>query len=156
MQIHGEVPEGQAVLTGAGNLPCKNIIHAVGPHWKGGGFGEADTLYDCIFSHVLEIADREIFTSIAIPAVSSGVFGLPLTVSTSAIVEAITDFLNGKNGVKMTGNLSEICLVDKKQETVQEFAAALRRCFKQSQNPTKPAKPPKPTNSTGSTGKTFY
>ena len=95
----------------------------------GGRSGEADILYDCIFSHVLEIADKENFSSIAIPAISSGIFGFPVAVSTSSIVEAIRDFLDGKNGAKMTGTFSEICLLDSQWETVQAFAAALNKHF---------------------------
>ena len=119
--------DGHAVLTGAGKLFCKNVVHAVGPIWRGGKFGEKDILYDCIFSHVLEIASEENFSSIAIPAISAGVFGFPVDISTSVIVDGIIDFLDIKTA---KGTLKEIHLVDNKEKNVRAFASALNKRFK--------------------------
>ena len=127
IQIHGGVKDGQTVLTGAGKLFCKNVIHAVGPIWRGGQSGEKDVLYNCIFSHVLEIASQENFSSIAIPAISAGVFGFPIDVSTSVIVDAIIDFLDNKTA---KGSLLEIHLVDNKERNVRAFASALNKRVK--------------------------
>ena len=123
--------DGHAVLTGAGNLSCKNVIHAVGPQWRGGQFGEEDILYDCIFNHVLEITTQENFSSVAIPAISAGVFGFPIAVSTSVIVKAIKDFLDN-TGAK--GTSLEIHLVDSNEESVRAFAAALSKHFETTQS----------------------
>ena len=79
LDLHGPVMEGHTVLTSAGDLPCRKVIHAVGPMWKGGSCGEEDILYDCVFSHILKPAGQQNFSSIAIPAISSGVFGFPPT-----------------------------------------------------------------------------
>ena len=135
---YGPVMEGHAVLTGAGKLPCKKIIHAVGPHWNGGRIGEEDILYDCVFSHILMITFQENFSSVAIPAISAGVFGFPLVKSTAIIVEAVKDFLDQMN---QGGNLSEIHLLDNRQEGGQAFVTALKKRFKITQ----PAAPPIPS-----------
>ena len=95
VRLYGPVMEGHAVLTGAGKLPCKRVIHAVGPQWTGGRLGEENILYDCVFSHILKLANQEHFTTVAIPAISAGVFGFPVKVSTSVIVEAIKGFPRG-------------------------------------------------------------
>ena len=113
-------------MTGAGSLSCKNVIHAVGPQWRGGQFGEERILYDCIFNHVLEITCQENFSSVAIPAISAGVFGFPITVSTSVIVKAIKDFLDN---TKAKGTSLEIHLVDSNEESVRSFATALSKHF---------------------------
>ena len=134
---YGPVMEGHAVLTGAGKLPCKKIIHAVGPHWNGGRSGEEDILHDCVFSHILMITFQENFSSVAIPAISAGVFGFPLVRSTAIIVEAVKDFLDQMN---QGGNLSEIHLLDNRQEGGQAFVTALKKRFKITQ----PAAPPIP------------
>ena len=116
--------DGHAVVTGAGNLPCKRIIHAVGPRWKGGFKREESILYNCVLNHILPIAEN--FTSIAIPAISSGIFGFPIHVSPCTIVRAVKDFLGVRTG---TGSLKEIHLVDNMQDGAQAFAAALTETF---------------------------
>ena len=127
MQLNGPVMEGHAVVTGAGKLPCKKIIHAVGPHWIDGGSGEEDILYDCVFNHILEIAFQENLSSVAIPAISAGVFGFPLMKSTAVIVEAIKDFLEEKPN---RGGLSEIHLLDNRQDGGQAFVTAMKKHLK--------------------------
>ena len=125
---NGPLMEGHAVVTSGGNLPCKKVIHAVGPQWQGGRQGEENILYDCVFSHVLRIAVEENFRSIAIPAISSGVYGVPTDVSTSVITEAIKDFLDSQDTVK--GILAEIHLFDNRREGGQAFASALKTHFR--------------------------
>ena len=120
--------EGHAVLTSAGGLPCRKVIHAVGPQWQGGGKGEENILYDCVFSHILRIAAENNFKSIAIPAISSGVFGVPTDISASAITEAIKDFLEDKDTKK--GVLAEIHLMDVTNEGGQAFTKASKTSFK--------------------------
>ena len=123
----GPVMEGHAVLTSAGDLPCRKIIHAVGPMWKSGTCGEEDTLYDCVFSHILDLASRQSFSSVAIPAISSGVFGFPPATSASVIVEAVKNFLDEKSGM---GPLSEIHLLDTRRQIGLAFAQAIIKHFK--------------------------
>ena len=138
--------EGGAVLTGAGKLPCKKIIHAVGPHWNGGRSGEEDILYDCVFSHILKITFQENLSSVAIPAISAGVFGFPLVRSTDIIMEAVKDFLDQ---MTQRGNLSEIHLLDNRQEGGQAFVTALKNRFKITQPTVPPIPARRSQNNTG-------
>ena len=124
---HGPVMEGHAVLTSAGVLACKKIIHAVGPVWKSGTCGEEDILYDCVYSHILRLTSQQNFSSVAIPAISSGVFGFPPATSASVIVEAIKNFLDEKSG---TGPLSEIHLLDSRPQIGLAFSQAIIKHFK--------------------------
>ena len=141
--------EGHAVLTGSGNLPCQHIIHAVGPHWKGGHLGEENILYDCVFSHILNIAAQFHLSSVAIPAISAGVFGFPVAVSTSVIAEAVKDFLDQKNSI---GGLTEIHLLDTRIEGAQAFCSALGRHFKVAQRTSTVSSVGATSNQTGNSG----
>ena len=71
-------PTGSAVISGAGQLPARYVIHAVGPIWHGGNSGEELLLAGAI-SRALELAAEHDCDSIAIPAISTGAYGFPLT-----------------------------------------------------------------------------
>jgi len=73
---HGKVPEGDIATTGAGKLPCKHIIHAVGPIWHGGIEGEADKLRSAIKKSLLKANELK-YKSIAFPAIGTGIFNYP-------------------------------------------------------------------------------
>jgi O-acetyl-ADP-ribose deacetylase (regulator of RNase III) len=72
----GECPPGQAVVTDGFDLPARFIIHTVGPVWRGGTEGEAETLARC-YSNSLALADQISARSVAFPAISTGVYGYP-------------------------------------------------------------------------------
>jgi O-acetyl-ADP-ribose deacetylase (regulator of RNase III) len=67
---------GDAKATTAGNLPAKHVIHTVGPHWTGGGSGEAELLASC-HARSLEVAAELGCRTVAFPAISCGIFGYP-------------------------------------------------------------------------------
>jgi len=71
---HGPVPPGQVAVTEAGQLPCKWLIHAVGPVWRGGNWREDSELWDAVWN-CLVWASKLHARSIAIPAVGSSFFG---------------------------------------------------------------------------------
>jgi O-acetyl-ADP-ribose deacetylase (regulator of RNase III) len=73
----GECPPGHAVVTEGFDLPAHFIIHTVGPVWRGGTAGEAETLAAC-YRTVLVRADEVGARSVAFPAISTGVYGYPL------------------------------------------------------------------------------
>jgi len=73
----GKVPIGSAAATGAGTLPAKWVIHAVGPVWRGQSEEESDRLLASAATSALEIAREKSCRSVAFPAISSGIFGFP-------------------------------------------------------------------------------
>jgi len=72
----GGCPTGEARITGAYNLPHRHVIHTVGPVWRGGGAGEAELLGNC-YRNTLRLALDHACSSIAFPAISTGVYGYP-------------------------------------------------------------------------------
>ena len=73
----GHCETGRAVVTGGGDLPARWVIHAVGPVWQGGGAGEGDLLASAVRS-ALERAEEAGAKSVALPALSTGVYGFPI------------------------------------------------------------------------------
>ena len=67
---------GESKMTGAYRLPCKKIIHTVGPVWHGGGHHEAELLASC-YATALQMAETHHLKSIAFPCISTGVYGYP-------------------------------------------------------------------------------
>jgi len=72
----GGCATGDAVATPGFDLPARWVIHAVGPVWAGGGNGEEDQLASC-YRRVVEVAASIGATAVAIPAISTGIFGFP-------------------------------------------------------------------------------
>ncbi|OQX30026.1 MAG: O-acetyl-ADP-ribose deacetylase [Spirochaeta sp. LUC14_002_19_P3] len=70
------LPTGHAVATGAGNLPCRHVIHTVGPIWFGGSRNE-ETLLANAYRNSLRTALELGVKSIAFPAISTGIYGYP-------------------------------------------------------------------------------
>jgi O-acetyl-ADP-ribose deacetylase (regulator of RNase III) len=73
----GRCPTGKAVITGAGNLKAKYIVHAVGPVYRGGSFGEAELLASC-YREAFRLSAEHDARSIAFPAISAGIYGYPV------------------------------------------------------------------------------
>ena len=70
------------------NLPCKKVIHTVGPVWRGGTHGEAELLASC-YDTALKIAESNRLKSIAFPCISTGVYGYPQEEAASIALSAI-------------------------------------------------------------------
>lgn len=88
----GTVPTGGVAVTGAGNLPCKKIIHAVGPVWQGGDVEEDLHLKEAVLNS-LTTANELGMASIALPAISSGIFGFPKERCARIMIDTAVEFL---------------------------------------------------------------
>ena len=72
----GKCETGKAKVTGGYNLPCRYVIHAVGPRWMGGGYGEREALISC-YATSLKLAMENDCETVAFPLISSGIYGYP-------------------------------------------------------------------------------
>lgn len=115
----GQVRTGQAVHTGAGELPATYVIHAVGPIWVDGESGEPELLASAVRSS-LDLAQRLGCRSIAIPAISSGIFGVPKETAAEIIIRTIRIFIDTSSGT-----LRRIRCTNIDEETVAHFVRAL-------------------------------
>lgn len=88
-------PPGDAVASGAGLLPAKVILHAVGPVWKGGQKKEAELLRSCI-RRCLELALKHSCTSIAFPAISTGAYRFPVDLAAENSLAEVREFVTGQ------------------------------------------------------------
>jgi len=84
---------GSAVISEAGQLPAKFVLHAVGPIWNYGQDNEADLLASA-HRRCLELAVEHDCTSIAFPAISTGVYGYPIDQAARVALQAVIQFLN--------------------------------------------------------------
>lgn len=91
VEQHGKLAVGGVAVTGAGMLPCKKVIHAVGPVWEGGDDDEADNLHAAVANSLTAAHDLGL-RSLAMPAISSGIFGFPKSLCAEIIVGASVDW----------------------------------------------------------------
>ena len=87
---------GEAKITGAYRLPCRYIIHTVGPVWNGGKYGEREQLASC-YRTSLALARAHNCETVAFPLISSGIFGYPKDQALRVAVDTIGEFLLGSD-----------------------------------------------------------
>jgi O-acetyl-ADP-ribose deacetylase (regulator of RNase III) len=85
-------PIGQAKITSAYNLPCKFVIHTVGPVWKGGDFGEEGLLASA-YKNSMRIADNMKLQSIAFPNISTGIYSFPKELAAEIAISSVNQAL---------------------------------------------------------------
>jgi len=113
----GTCEVGQAVVTGAGNLPARWVVHAVGPVWRGGDLGEEMLLASAVRA-ALKRADEIGARSVALPAISTGVFGFPLQKAADLSIAAARSFAAEAQSVERI----VFCLFDDRSLTAFERA----------------------------------
>lgn len=120
-QEQGGCPTGSAVVTRAGNLPAKWVLHAVGPVYRDGKHGEAELLASC-YTTCLRLADNLAAATMSFPAISTGVYGYPLPAAARIAVEAVASHLTAD-----VGSVHEAVFVLFGDEAMKTFSAALER-----------------------------
>lgn len=95
----GGCKTGDAVITTAGNLPAKYVIHTVGPIWNGGNSGEQEKLANC-YRNSLALALEHICHTIAFPNISTGVYRFPKKEAASIATNTVKQFLAGTDSIK--------------------------------------------------------
>jgi O-acetyl-ADP-ribose deacetylase (regulator of RNase III) len=91
-QRQGELPTGEAVLTTAGNLKARHVIHTVGPVWRGGAHNE-ESLLAHAYRNSLLIASKNALRSIAFPSISTGIYGFPIDRAAQIAFTTVSEFV---------------------------------------------------------------
>ncbi len=98
IEENGPVPVGKAVMTTAGNLPFKGVIHAVGPVF---GHGSESDLIKSALLESFRIANENSFSSLSFPAISSGIFAVPAKICVESYLAAVGEFFGSKPGAEL-------------------------------------------------------
>lgn len=91
----GGCAAGDAKITKGYNLPCKYVIHTVGPVWHGGSHGERELLISC-YRRSMQLAEEHDCKSVAFPLISAGVYGYPKEQAFKIAYETISEYLNNR------------------------------------------------------------
>jgi len=120
---NGKLEVGGVAVTTSGRLPCKHILHAVGPTWRGGNEGEEIFLQMTVRT-CLDKAEELKAASISLPAISSGIFGFPKEKCATIMFDIAVQYIKEK-GSKTT--LKEIRFTNFDDKTVDLFNAECKR-----------------------------
>ena len=132
---HGLVTHAGPAYTSAGRLPCRYVIHAVGPVWGDGG---EDAKLSAAVRGSLRLADQLSLASIAFPAISTGIFGFPKERAARVILAAIEKYFTQTPG----SGLRQVRLTLYDHPTVAAFRQVWEATFPAPDNPTLPDKRP--------------
>ncbi|MBN1933958.1 MAG: macro domain-containing protein [Anaerolineae bacterium] len=121
---HGPVATGSAAITGAGALPARYVIHAVGPVW---GSGHEEVKLASAVQSALDLAEQHELESIAMPGISSGIFGFPKPLCAQVMLQTILEWFSERKET----SLREINLCNIDTRTARIFEQAARAVFNQ-------------------------
>ncbi|MDR1248722.1 MAG: O-acetyl-ADP-ribose deacetylase [Treponema sp.] len=110
----GPCPTGEAVVTGAYALPCRRVIHTVGPVWRGGNRREPALLASC-YRNSLLLAEQEGLVSVAFPNISTGVYGYPREPAAEVAINTVRETL------RSTPNIAKVVFVCFDQENFRLY-----------------------------------
>jgi O-acetyl-ADP-ribose deacetylase (regulator of RNase III) len=119
---NGPVSHDQPAYTSGGNMPCKYVVHAVGPVW---GSGQEEDKLAAAIRGSLALADQLHLTSIAFPAISTGIFGFPKELAASIFMQVIPDYFSEQPG----GTLQTVKLVLYDTPTLDIFCQSFEKEF---------------------------
>lgn len=108
---------GEAVITTAGKLPARYVIHTVGPIWNGGKNNEEQLLSNC-YVNSLKLAVSNGVKSIAFPNISTGVYGFPKKLAAPIAVNAVSDFLKDDSSIEQ---VTFVCFDDENYNLYAEL-----------------------------------
>lgn len=111
-------PTGSAVVTGAGRLAARWVVHAVGPRWRGGNRGEEQLLASAYVTS-LRLAAEKGAKTVSLPAISTGIYGYPLEKAAPVAVAAVCATL--AEGLPLT----EVCFVLFDEPALAAYSRAL-------------------------------
>jgi O-acetyl-ADP-ribose deacetylase (regulator of RNase III) len=121
LQHQGECAPGHAVITEAGNIPVKAVIHAVGPVWQGGEKQEAELL-EQTYRNCLDLAAANGYHTIAFPAISTGAFGYPKAQAAKIAFETAYRYI----GIRpLPERVVFVCFDDENTRIYQQLLAQL-------------------------------
>ena len=120
VSLQGRLPTGKAVITTAGNMKARHVIHTVGPIWHGGDRGEADLLASA-YRESLKLAAANNLTSIAFPSISTGAYGYPVAKASEIALKTVASFLAEATSIK------EVIFVLFDAGTFNVYVSALRK-----------------------------
>lgn len=112
-------PPGSAVVSDAGELDARIVVHAVGPIWRGGGQGEPDLLADA-YRSILDVAAEQGCRTVALPSISTGVYGYPIHLAAPLAVSTVARWLDAHPTV-----IDEVTFVLFGDTAMASFEAAL-------------------------------
>ena len=119
VEANGPVGPGTAAVTSAGDMPASDVVHVVGPVYARGGDNERK-LQMAVWA-ALDTAQHLGASSVAMPAISAGIYGYPVEEATAVIAGTVRSWLTDNPGV-----LAEVRLVAFGTETADGFRAGLR------------------------------
>ena len=116
------LPTGKAVITGAGKLKARHVIHTVGPVWRGGNHSEPELLAQA-YQNSLKLAVSQGLKSVAFPSISTGAYGYPVESASRVALEAVKEFLEKED------KLSEVVFVLFSESAFAVYSAEAEKCF---------------------------
>ena len=113
----GGCKTGEAVITRAGKLPAKFVIHTVGPVWNNGTNNE-EMLLSLAYTNSLKLAVENKLESIAFPNISTGIYGFPKQIAAKIAIDTVADFLAKNNSIQ---NVVFVCFDSENYEMYRAY-----------------------------------